>query len=33
MEDKVKDLSKYRYEKAVKNLEIAEDLFEREVGL
>ena len=31
MEGKVKDLSKYRYEKAVKNLEIAEDLFEREV--
>lgn len=31
MEGKVKDLSLYRYEKAVKNLEIAEDLFDREV--
>ena len=30
MEDKVKELSKYRLEKAEKNLEIANDLFEGE---
>lgn len=31
MEGKVKDLSKYRYQKAEQNLEIAKDLFDREV--
>ena len=30
MESKIKDLSKYRFEKAEKNLEIAKDLFECE---